>query len=92
MGHSLVQGTHRSLRAPVVADAGYLQRRPDIAAAERRVAAANAQIGVAQAAFFPDLTLSGSVGLEASRFASLLSGPSLFWALVRRSSVTLWAS
>ncbi|MDB5976679.1 MAG: efflux system, outer rane lipoprotein NodT family [Nevskia sp.] len=58
-----------------------LQRRPDIAAAERRVAAANAQIGVAQAAFFPDLTLSGSVGLETSKFASLLSGPSLFWAI-----------
>ncbi|HWY23485.1 MAG TPA: efflux transporter outer membrane subunit, partial [Nevskia sp.] len=58
-----------------------LQRRPDIAAAERRVAAANAQIGVAQAAFFPDLTLSGSAGLEASKFASLLSGPSLFWAI-----------
>jgi NodT family efflux transporter outer membrane factor (OMF) lipoprotein len=60
---------------------GLLQRRPDIAAAERRVAAANAQIGVAQAAFFPDLTLSGSAGLEASKFASLLSGPSLFWAI-----------
>ncbi len=58
-----------------------LQRRPDIAAAERRVAAANAQIGVAQAAFFPDLTLSGSVGLETSKFASLLAGPSLFWAI-----------
>ena len=66
---------------PAGLPSGLLQRRPDIAAAERRVAAANAQIGVAQAAFFPDLTLSGSVGLEASRFASLLSGPSLFWAI-----------
>jgi NodT family efflux transporter outer membrane factor (OMF) lipoprotein len=58
-----------------------LQRRPDIAAAERRVAAANAQIGVAQSAFFPDLTLSGAVGLESSMFNKLLTGPSLFWAL-----------
>jgi len=66
---------------PVGLPSELLQRRPDIAAAERRVAAANAQIGVAQAAFFPDLTLSGSVGLESSRFATLLSGPSLFWAL-----------
>ncbi|HEX4585029.1 MAG TPA: efflux transporter outer membrane subunit [Burkholderiaceae bacterium] len=66
---------------PAGLPSGLLQRRPDIAAAERRVAAANEQIGVAQGAFFPDLTLSGSVGLEASRFANLLSGPSLFWAL-----------
>ena len=58
-----------------------LQRRPDIAAAERRVAAANAQIGVAQSAFFPDVTLSGTVGREAPGFATLLSGPALFWAL-----------
>jgi NodT family efflux transporter outer membrane factor (OMF) lipoprotein len=67
-----------------------LQRRPDIAAAERRMAAANAQIGVAQAAFFPDLTLSGSVGLESSRFATLLSGPSLFWALGPQLAATLF--
>jgi NodT family efflux transporter outer membrane factor (OMF) lipoprotein len=58
-----------------------LQRRPDIASAERRIAAANAQIGIAQSAYFPDLTLSGSVGLESSAFSELLSGPSLFWSL-----------
>ena len=66
---------------PAGLPSGLLQRRPDIAAAERRVAAANAQIGVAQSAFFPDLTLSGSVGLESSMFNKLLTGPSLFWAL-----------
>jgi NodT family efflux transporter outer membrane factor (OMF) lipoprotein len=58
-----------------------LQRRPDIASAERRIAAANAQIGIAQSAFFPNLTLSGTVGLESSAFSELLSGPSLFWSL-----------
>jgi NodT family efflux transporter outer membrane factor (OMF) lipoprotein len=67
-----------------------LQRRPDIAAAERRVAGANAQIGVAQSAFFPDLTLSGSVGLESSIFNKLLTGPSLFWALGPQLAGTLF--
>ena len=58
-----------------------LERRPDIAAAERRVAAANARIGVAKSAFFPSLTLSGSTGFESSRLADWLSWPSRFWAI-----------
>ena len=58
-----------------------LQRRPDIASAERAMAAANAQIGVAKAAFFPSLTLNGNIGWESTQFANLLSAPSLLWML-----------
>ena len=58
-----------------------LERRPDIASAERKVAAAYAQIGVADAAFFPDLVLSASVGLRGSSLGKLLSAPNLLWSL-----------
>jgi len=58
-----------------------LERRPDIAAAERQVAAANARIGVARAAYFPSLTLSADAGLRASRFGDLFSLPSRVWSL-----------
>lgn len=58
-----------------------LQRRPDIAAAERRVAAANAQIGIAQSAFYPNLTLSATSGSGASHIADLFSASTSFWSL-----------
>jgi NodT family efflux transporter outer membrane factor (OMF) lipoprotein len=58
-----------------------LQRRPDIAAAERRVAVANEQIGIARAAYFPSLNLSGSYGSNASRVADLFSASSSLWSL-----------
>lgn len=58
-----------------------LERRPDIAAAERRTAEANQQIGIARAAFFPSLALSGLVGFEGTSAANLLNGSSFIYAL-----------
>ena len=58
-----------------------LERRPDIAAAERRVAAANAQIGIAQAAYYPDLTLGGSLTYAATSFAGLFGTANRVWSL-----------
>lgn len=58
-----------------------LERRPDIAAAERRMASANASIGVAKSAFFPVVKLGGVAGFQSTQSGSLLSAPSRFWAV-----------
>src|SRR4029453_11502071 len=61
-----------------------LERRPDIAASERRVAEANQQIGIAKAAYFPALVLNASVGFEGSSFSNVLNASSLLWPVGAR--------
>jgi NodT family efflux transporter outer membrane factor (OMF) lipoprotein len=67
-----------------------LERRPDVAEAERRVAAANAQIGVARAAYFPQFTLSGSAGFNSVHAANWISAPSRFWSVGPQLTVPLF--
>jgi NodT family efflux transporter outer membrane factor (OMF) lipoprotein len=66
---------------PVGVPSTLLQRRPDIAAAERRVAAANEQIGIQKSAYFPSLSLSASYGSNGSRVADLFAASTSFWSL-----------
>jgi NodT family efflux transporter outer membrane factor (OMF) lipoprotein len=68
-------------RIPVSVPSELLERRPDIAAAERRVAAANDQIGVAKSAYYPVISLTGSGGFESSSITTLLQGPSGLWSV-----------
>ncbi len=75
---------------PVGLPSQLLERRPDIAAAERTMASANAQIGVAYAAFYPNITLSGSGGFESSVIGSLLSAASRFWSVGPTLSETIY--
>ena len=66
---------------PLVVPSELLQRRPDIAAAERAVAQANAQIGIQRSAYFPSLTLSGSIGNAGSRVADLFGASTSLWSI-----------
>lgn len=67
-----------------------LERRPDVAAAERRVAAANAGIGVARAAYFPVFSLAGSAGQESTEVGNWLSAPSRFWSIGPQGLLTVF--
>ena len=71
----------QQVAVPVTVPSTLLQRRPDIAAAERRVAAANGQIGIAQSAYYPSFALSGSAGLGAAAVGDLFKASSLVWSL-----------
>ncbi|MEO6929074.1 MAG: efflux transporter outer membrane subunit [Casimicrobiaceae bacterium] len=66
---------------PVGVPSDMLERRPDVAAAERAMAAANAQIGIARAAFYPSIMLAPSYGVESTSLATLFNAPSLLWSL-----------
>ena len=75
---------------PVGIPSELLERRPDIAGAERRAAAANAQIGVAEAAFYPTVTLSATGGFASSSIANLFSLPSRYWSVGAALAQTLF--
>jgi NodT family efflux transporter outer membrane factor (OMF) lipoprotein len=74
---------------PIGVASALLERRPDVAEAERRMAAANAQIGVAVAGFFPDLTLSGSYGFASTVAAGLVKAPNNLWSVGANASDAL---
>jgi NodT family efflux transporter outer membrane factor (OMF) lipoprotein len=75
---------------PIGVPSELLERRPDIAGAERRVASANEQIGIAMAAFYPQLTLSGSAGFQSSSFVKWFGLPSRFWSVGPQLAETLF--
>jgi NodT family efflux transporter outer membrane factor (OMF) lipoprotein len=76
---SLLRATPPPLPLGVPSDV--LERRPDIATAERQIAQANAQVGVAKAAFYPHITLGGASGWQSRDLSTLVNAPSLFWSL-----------
>jgi NodT family efflux transporter outer membrane factor (OMF) lipoprotein len=77
-------------QVPVGLPSQLIERRPDIAAAERRVAAANAQIGISVSAFYPTITLGGAGGFESLHGGTWLQGPSSLWSLGAQATELLF--
>ena len=75
---------------PVGIPSELLERRPDIAGAERRVASANAQVGLARTAYYPSLNIFGTGGFESGSITTLLQGPSAFWSAGASSLMTVF--
>jgi NodT family efflux transporter outer membrane factor (OMF) lipoprotein len=75
---------------PIGVPSQLLQRRPDVASAERAMAAANAQIGIGYAAYYPTLTLSADAGFESDALKTLLNWPSRFWSVGPAVSYTIF--
>jgi len=80
----------RFIDIPLGIPAALLERRPDVASAERAVAAANAQIGIAQAAYYPQIVLGGGFGYEATRLSNLYYAPSRIWSFGPSLSLPLF--
>jgi NodT family efflux transporter outer membrane factor (OMF) lipoprotein len=77
-------------KVPVGVPSQLLERRPDIAAAERRAAAANAQIGIAVSAYYPNINLTGTGGFESMNVGTLIQGPSALWSLGAQATQLLF--
>jgi NodT family efflux transporter outer membrane factor (OMF) lipoprotein len=87
----LVQAQDLTLpKVPLGVPSQLLERRPDIAAAERRAAAANAQIGIAKSAFYPTITLGGTGGFESLNAGTWIQGPSSLWSLGAQATELLF--